>query len=504
MPRRHDMTLSLPLSSSRLSPLRRFALASALAAGLSGCVSMAPHYRRPAPAVAQTWPTGPAYDSLNIAGTADGKPVDGLGWRQFFSDPQLRELIAVTLANNLDLRVAVLNIEVARAQYRIQRAALLPTINASGSATYERLPGALSATQVPESERYFTAAVGFSSYELDLFGRVRSLKDQALQTYFSTEAARTTSQISLIGEVATAYLTRAADGERLALAERTLVSQRASYDLTRRVYEAGEDTLLDLRQAETLVDTARSDVATYTTQLAQDDNNLTLLAGTAIPTDLAARTLPELLSSIAPLPADMSSAVLQRRPDILESEHTLRAANANIGAARAAFFPKISLTGSYGAASASLGDLFKHGSLDASFSPEITLPIFDAGANRASLRVAEADRDIDLAQYQQTIQTAFREVADALADRGTIDERMAAQTALVEASADSYRLSEALFRNGQDSFLQVLDSQRSLYTAQQNLITTHLAKLDNLVTLYKVLGGGAFENTATDGATARP
>jgi len=481
------MTLSLPLSSSRLSPLRRFALASALAAGLSGCVSMAPHYRRPAPAVAQTWPTGRAYDSLNIAGTADGKPVDGLGWRQFFSDPQLRELIAVALANNLDLRVAVFNIEVARAQYRIQRAALLPTINASGSATYERLPGALSATQVPESERYFTAAVGFSSYELDLFGRVRSLKDQALQTYFSTEAARTTSQISLIGEVATAYLTRAADGERLALAERTLVSQRASYDLTRRVYEAGEDSLLDLRQAETLVDTARSDVATYTTQLAQDDNNLTLLAGTAIPTDLAARTLPELLSSIAPLPADMSSA-----------------ANANIGAARAAFFPKISLTGSYGAASASLGDLFKHGSLDASFSPEITLPIFDAGANRASLRVAETDRDIDLAQYQQTIQTAFREVADALADRGTIDERMAAQTALVEASADSYRLSEALFRNGQDSFLQVLDSQRSLYTAQQNLITTHLAKLDNLVTLYKVLGGGAFENTATDGATARP
>ncbi len=464
---------------------------------------MAPHYRRPAPAVTKEWPTGSAYSSLQLPSAADGTPVAAVGWRQFFTDPNLQDLIALTLANNLDLRVAVLNIEVARAQYRIQRAALLPTIDASGSATYSRLPGVLSPTLQPESERYFTASVGFSSYELDLFGRVRSLKDQALQQYFSTVEARTSTQISLIGEVVTAYLTRAADGERLALAEKTLASQRSSYQLTKRTYEAGEATLLDLRQAETLVDSARSDVATYTTQLAQDDNALTLLAGTAIPTDLRAGTLPELLSSISPLPPDLSSTVLQRRPDILESEHTLRAANADIGAARAAFFPTISLTGSYGAASASLGDLFKHGSLDTSFSPQITLPIFDAGANRARLTVAKADRDIDLAQYQQTIQTAFREVADALAERGTIDEQMAAQTALVEASADSYRLSEALFREGEDSFLQVLDSQRSLYTAQQSLITTHLAKLDNLVTLYKVLGGGALDNTATVGAVTQ-
>jgi len=479
-------------------PDRRFWLAPFLAATLTSCMSMAPHYQRAAPAVAQTWPTGGAYSSLELPAEGNGNPVDAIGWRQFFADPQLRELITLTLANNLDLRVAVLNIEVAQAQYRIQRAALLPTIDASGSATYSRSPAVLSATGAPESERYFTAAVGFSSYELDLFGRVRSLKDQALQQYFSTEQARTSTKISLIGEVVTAYLTRAADGERLALAEKTLASQRASYDLTRQVYEAGESTLLDLRQAETLVDSARSDVATYTTQLAQDDNALTLLAGATIPTDLAPKTLPELISSIAPLPANLSSSVLQRRPDILESERTLRAANAYIGAARAAFFPSILLTGSYGAASASLGDLFKHGSLDTSFAPTITLPIFDAGANRARLRVAKADRDIDLAQYQQTIQTAFREVADALAERGTIDEQMAAQTALVEASTDSYRLSEALFRNGEDSFLQVLDSQRSLYTAQQNLITTHLAKLDNLVTLYKVLGGGALDDTAVE------
>jgi multidrug efflux system outer membrane protein len=484
-------------------PARRFGLTVVLAAAGTSCVSMAPHYRRPAPAVAKEWPTGSAYSSLQLPSAADVTPVAAVGWRQFFTDPNLQEVIALTLANNLDLRAAVLNIEVARAQYRIQRAALLPTIDASGSATYARLPGVLSPTVQPESERYFTAAVGFSSYELDLFGRVRSLKNEALQQYFSTVEARTSTQISLIGEVVTAYLTRAADGERLALAEKTLASQRSSYQLTKRTYEAGEATLLDLRQAETLVDSARSDVATYTTQLAQDDNALTLLAGTAIPTDLTAGTLPELLSSISPLPPDLSSTVLQRRPDILESEHTLRAANADIGAARAAFFPTISLTGSYGAASASLGDLFKHGSLDTSFSPQITLPIFDAGANRARLTVAKADRDIDLAQYQQTIQTAFREVADALAERGTIDEQMAAQTALVEASADSYRLSESLFREGEDSFLQVLESQRSLYTAQQSLITTHLAKLDNLVTLYKVLGGGALDNTATVGAVTQ-
>jgi multidrug efflux system outer membrane protein len=458
---------------------------------------MAPHYRRPEPAVAPTWPKGPAYGSLAAAGAAPNAPPDTVGWREFFTDPNLRELIALTLANNLDLRVAVLNIEVARAQYRIQRAALLPTLDANGTATYSRVPGVLSPTQAPQSERYFTASVGFSSYELDLFGRVRSLKNQALQQYFSTEQARTTAKISLIGAVVSAYLTRAADGERLTLAEKTLASQRASYVLTQRVYDAGEDSLLDLRQAETLVDSARSDVATYTTQLAQDDNALTLLAGTAISSDLAASTLPDTLSAMSPLPPNLPSTVLQRRPDVLESEHTLRAANANIGAARAAFFPTILLTGSYGSASASLADLFKHGSLDTSFAPQITLPIFDAGANVARLRVAKVDRDIDVAQYQKTIQTAFREVADALAERGTIDEQMAAQTALVAASADSYRLSEALFRNGQDSFLQVLDSQRSLYTAQQTLITTHLAKLDNLVTLYKVLGGGALDDTAS-------
>ena len=325
---------------------------------------------------------------------------------------------------------------------------------------------------------------------------MRSLKDQALQQYFSTEQARISTQISLIGEVVTAYLALAADGERLSLARQTLASQQASYQLTSRTYDAGEATLLDLRQAETLVDSARVDVATYTTQVAQDVNALTLLAGTPVPADVVTETLPQLLSSIAPLPAGVPASVLQRRPDILESEHTLQAANANIGAARAAFFPSITLTGSYGAASFALSDLFRPGSRSTLLEPQITLPIFDAGTNRANLRIAKTERDIDLAQYQHAIQTAFREVADALAQRGTIDEQVAANSALVEAAADSYRLSDALFRDGVDSFLVVLDSQRSLYTAQQSLITVHLAKLDNLVTLYMVLGGGALESTA--------
>jgi multidrug efflux system outer membrane protein len=347
--------------------------------------------------------------------------------------------------------------------------------------------------------------VGLSSYEIDFFGRVRSLKDQALQQYFSTEQARAAAHISLIGEVVTAYLTLAADAERLALARQTLSSRQSSYQLIKRTYELGEATLLDLREAETLVDSARVDVATYVAQVAQDENALTLLAGTPIPADIVPQTLPQLMSSIAPLPEGIPSSVLQQRPDILESEHTLRAANANIGAARAAFFPSITLTGSYGSASASLGGLFKQGSLNTSLEPQITLPIFDAGANRARLGVAKADRDIDLVQYQHAIQTAFREVADGLADRGTIDERVAAQTALVEAAGDSYRLSNALFQQGIDSFLQVLDSQRSLYTAQQSLIGLHLAKLENLVTLYKVLGGGVLENTSNGQTpTSRP
>ena len=292
------------------------------------------------------------------------------------------------------------------------------------------------------------------------------------------------------------YLTLAADGESLRLAEDTLISQRASYDLTKQMFDAGDATLLSLRQAESTVDSARVSVASYKTTVAQDYDALVLIVGTPIPTGIVTQTLPQLLSSLDELPADIPSVVLQRRPDVLESEHTLKADNANIGAARAAFFPTITLTGAAGSTSAALSGLFKAGTFERSIEPQISLPIFDAGSNRASLRVANIQRDIDIAQYQRTIQSAFHDVADALAQRANIGEQLAGQRALVEADADSYRLSEALFRNGIDSYLDLLTSQQTLYSAQQSLITVRLTRLENLVTLYKVLGGGALENNA--------
>lgn len=461
------------------------------AAILAGCVSMAPTYHRPPPAIAQTWPDG----SPPTVPSGPSLPADQVGWRSYFADPRIQRLIELALANNLDLRVAIFNIETARAQYQIQRAELFPTINAVGSATYERVPGSTSPTTRYLNENTTSATVGFTSYELDFFGRIRSLKNEALQKYFSTEQARISSQITLIGEVVADYLNLAADGESLHLAEDTLVSQRASYGLTQRMFEVGSATLLSLRQAESTVDSARVNVASYKTTVAQDYDALVLIVGTPIPADLVTRTLPQLLSSLDDLPADIPSAVLQRRPDVLESEHTLEAANANIGAARAAFFPTITLTGAAGTTSPSLSGLFKAGTFVRSIEPQISLPLFDAGSNRANLRVANTERDVDIAQYQQVIQTAFRDVSDALAQRANIGEQLAGQTALVDADADSYRLSEALFRNGIDSYLDLLVSQQTLYSAQQSLITTRLTRLQNLVTLYKVLGGGALENS---------
>jgi len=460
---------------------------------VAGCVSMAPVYHRPETSVAQTWPDG---SPPPIAGAATSLPADRLGWRAYFTDPRIQQLIELALANNRDLRVTILNIETDRAQYQIQRAALFPTIDAVGSGTYERVPGSASPTTRYTNENTTSATVGFTSYELDFFGRIRSLKNKALEEYFATEQARLSSQLTLVGEVVSDYLTLAADGESLRLAEDTLISQRASYDLTKQMFGAGDATLLSLRQAESTVDSARVSVASYKTTVAQDYDALVLIVGTPIPTGIVTQTLPQLLSSLDELPADIPSVVLQRRPDVLESEHTLKADNANIGAARAAFFPTITLTGSAGSTSPALSGLFKAGTFVRSIEPQISLPIFDAGSNRASLRVANVQRDIDIAQYQRTIQSAFHDVADALAQRANIGEQLAGQRALVDADADSYRLSEALFRNGIDSYLDLLVSQQTLYAAQQSLIAVRLTRLQNLVTLYKVLGGGALENNA--------
>jgi multidrug efflux system outer membrane protein len=349
--------------------------------------------------------------------------------------------------------------------------------------------------------RQYSATLGFSAYELDLFGRIRSLKEEALQQFLATDEARRSTQISLVAEVATDFLTLATDQERLKLARDTLQSQADSYALTKRMAELGAASDLTLREAETTVDSARVDVARYTSQVSLDKNALTLVLGKQPPQELLPTSLKDALTALGAgrdLPTGLPSDLLQRRPDVLEAERKLRASNADIGAARAAFFPRISLTASTGSTSAELGNLFKSGQGTWNFVPQISLPIFDGGANKASLDSAIASRNIYLAQYEKSIQTAFREVSDALAQRTTIGEQLNAQQALVDASEASYVLSRARFKSGVDSYLNVLDSQRSLYTAQQTLIGTQLSRVSNLVTLYEVLGGGGIEQSSTN------
>lgn len=357
-------------------------------------------------------------------------------------------------------------------------------------------------TGTPTTSHTYSATLGFSSYELDLFGRVRSLNEQALETYLSTEEARRSTHISLIAEVATAYLTLAADQELLRLSRDTLDSQGASYKLTQRRFDLGLATALTLRQAQTTVESARVEIETYVSQVAQDRNLLGMLVGHDIPDELLPSALPPTSNAdanvLAHIPAGVSSDLLQQRPDILEAERTLRAANANIGAARAAFFPSISLTATAGSSSASLSNLFKSGSGSWTFIPQISIPIFDGGANRANLDIAQISRDINVAQYEKSIQTAFREVSDALIERETLVRRLQAQEALTDATAQSYRLSTVRYDRGVASYLDVLDSQRSLYAAQKTLITTRLSRFTNQVTFYKVMGGGWYEDSRQD------
>lgn len=482
-----------------LSPKR---LSLVLAAALSGCTLM-PSYERPAAPVPADYPTGGA------AGAAASPAAADIGWRDFFAGEHLQQIIALALSNNRDLRVAVLNIEKSRAQLRIRESELFPAVNASGSGSgsASRTPSDLSQTGQADIVRQYSADVGFSAYELDLFGRVRSLNTQAAQQFLATEEARRATHISLVAEVVSDYLTLAADQERLKLAQSTFQSQSDSYGLTQRSYEVGSASGLSLRQAQTSVERARVDVARYTSQVAQDRNALALVVGTQVPDDLLPTGLADAVAALgtrSDVPAGLPSALMQRRPDVLQAEHELQAANANIGAARAAFYPSITLTASAGSSSSELGNLFKAGSGVWSFAPQISLPIFDGGRNRGNLDSARISRDIGVAQYEKAIQTAFREVADALAQRGTLHQQLDAQQALVDATDESYKLSDARFRRGVDSYLNVLDSQRSLYDAQQNLIGTQLSRVLNLVTLYKVLGGGWVESTQSAGTRSNP
>jgi len=452
---------------------------------LTGC-TMIPEYTRPEAPIPAGWPSGPAYKETLAT---QGEPLAAcLQWREFFTEERLQEIIETALQNNRDLRVAALNVERARALYRIQRAELLPTVNAAGTASKERVPGIISGTGHPATVELYNVHLGISAWELDLFGRIRSLKDAALEQYLATEQARVSAQISLVAEVANTYLTLAADRENLKLARSTLAAQQATYEMIRRRAEVGASSNLDLRQAQTRVDAARVDIVRYTSQVALDENALTLLVGSTVPSGLLPAELGEVMA-LKDFTPGLPSELLQRRPDILQAENLLKAANANIGAARAAFFPRITLTTSIGTTSDQLSGLFKSGSDTWIFAPQIVMPIFDA-RTWSAYDVAKVDREISLTQYEKAIQVAFREVADALAQRGTLGDQLEAQQSLVDASAESYRLSDARWARGIDNYLTVLDAQRSLYSAQQGLIAIRLARLTNLVTLYKVLGGG--------------
>jgi multidrug efflux system outer membrane protein len=469
-----------------MNDMKRKLLLICLIAFLLGGCTLTPKYKRPAAPVPPEWPTGGVYNETKTAASAPTVPE--LMWREFFTDARLQKIIEMALNNNRDLRLTALNVERARAYYGIQRGELLPSVNAVGSGSKERVPADLSSTGSARTAERYSVNLGISSWEIDFFGRIRSLKDRALEEYLATDEARRSAQILLVSAVANAYLTLAADREHLKLAGSTLETQEAAYNLIRRRYEVGLASELDLRRAQTQVDIARGDVARYTQLAAQDENALNLLIGSPLPPAL----LPAELGSVSPpkeISPGISSEVLLRRPDVLAAEHGLKAANANIGAARAAFFPRISLTTAIGTASADLSGLFKDGSGTWSFVPQIAIPIFDV-RTWSAYDVTKIEREISVAQYEKAIQAAFREVADALAVRGTVNQQIAAQQSLVDAVAETYRLSQARYSKGIDSYLGVLDAQRSLYGAQQGLIALHLAGVANQVTLYRVLGGG--------------
>ncbi|MES1937900.1 efflux transporter outer membrane subunit [Salinisphaera hydrothermalis] len=483
-------------------------LAIGAVAGLAGCVNLAPDYPRPTPVTPTLWPSVGTHPAPKPVAAPD---VSNLGWRDFFLDDRLRRTVAMALANNRNLRIAALNIEAARAQYRDSGSALFPTVNASASATFSKSGRTAGGNDTASGNvvtgssvsKSLSAELGFASYEIDFFGRLRNQKQAAFDALLSSAAARRSTQISLIGQVASDWLTLAADKERLSIARETLVNQRQNLKLVKARHDYGVASGSDVANAQSAVESARVDVASYTAAIAQDRNALNLIAGGTVPAvDLPSAKIPA-HPVIADLPAGIPSSVLTNRPDVISAEYTLRGDTASIGAARAAFFPTLSLTAATGWATAGLSGLFADRNRSWSFTPRIDQPIFDGGSRRAQLDLAHVQRNIDLADYEQTIQTAFREVADALATRATIDRQVEAQQALVAANARAYRLSLARYQAGTDSFLDTLTEQRALYTARQNEVGRRLARQTNLVTLYKVLGGGGFA-TSDSSAPNRP
>jgi multidrug efflux system outer membrane protein len=464
----------------------------AIALLMAGC-SLQPVYERPAAPVDAAYPTGAAYKASDGKSDSAALPAVDTGWRDFLTDPRLQRLIEIGLANNRDLRVAALNVAQMQAQYRIQRAAQFPQIDGFADLASARTPASVSTTHSVVVTHDYTVGASVS-WELDFFGRLQSLKDQALQQYFATAQARKAVEILLVAEIADEYLTMLADDELIAVTQKTLDSAQASYKLTLIQFQAGTGTELSVSQAETVVEQAKANYAAQVRARAQAENALVLLIGQPLPADLPAPVALD-AQTLADIPADLPSDLLTRRPDIMQAEATLRGANANIGAARAAFFPSISLTGSLGTESGALAGLFKGGSLAWSFLPSIALPIFNAGKLKAELDVATVQKDINIAQYEKAIQTAFSEVADGLAARGTYDDEVASLGRYTQAEQHSLDLSELRFRGGVDTYLNVLTAQTALYNAQLTEVSVRLARLTNLVDLYRSLGGGWIEHT---------
>ncbi|MGF1702490.1 efflux transporter outer membrane subunit [Photobacterium makurazakiensis] len=470
---------------------------------MSGCANFIPDYARPEAPVNTQWPVDESKQTYSIYQTGD--PSNSVNspprafvpsvspysdWRNFVTNDKIKSVVDLALSNNRDVRIAVLNILRAEAQYGIQRANLFPNLELSAGGTNQRLPENASNGNSTINRQY-SVDLGITNYEIDFWGRISSLEKQALEEYLATVEGRRNTQLSLVSSVIEAYLTLMTDENLLRLANETLISQQRSLDLTLKSFNNGVATGLDVAQAKTTVATALKDVARFTSQVNVDKNALNALVGATVPIHL----LPQAGDSnrFAPVYVGMPSDVLLQRPDILEAEHQLIAANANIGAARAAYFPTISLTATGGLLSASASDLFSGDSRSWAFNPALNLPIFNWGELDSRRDVAIADQQIALNNYEKAIQTAFREVADALANQATLKDQVTAQQMLVDATGDSFRLSNLRFNEGVDDYFTVLDSQRSYYTAQQELLTTKLSKELNLLTLYKVLGGGWVE-----------
>jgi multidrug efflux system outer membrane protein len=471
--------------------MNKFFLPIALAAvALAGC-TMIPKYHRPAPPVSSNWPESAGTNDFSNSTNA----VADIGWREFFQDARLQALIGLALTNNRDLRVAVLNVEQTRAQYRVQRAALYPSgsINANGSRQHTAY--GFNGKGGTATFNNFSVEANIS-YELDLFGRIRSLKRAALETFFAAQENRKAAQIALVAEVANQYLMERQLDEELKMTQQTLDAVQKSYDLIKASYDAGVASELDLRSAEAQVETAKVNAESFERQRDQAQNALVLLVGEPLPNDLPPPQPLNEENLLTDLPPGLPSDLLQRRPDILAAEHELKSANADIGAARAAFFPTITLTGGGGTASTALEGLFAPGSQVWNFSPSISWPIFSAGTAKAELDVTKAEKQIEIANYEKAIQTAFREVSDALVAKKFLDEQLADSQSLVDAQQKRFELADARYKSGVDNYLSVLTAQQDLYSAQEDLITTQFARLSNLISLYQSLGGGWHENSA--------